>query len=301
MLTIYSKNRMDSTLVSNLFIDEYMTDANDAQLKVYLYLLRCMASGKATSISDMADRFNHTEKDILRALRYWESKGLLSLAFDSARNLTGICMNTPGESTEDGAARTGMPGRCVISMAPVLAGVLGGERSARGPADRSVSPAAPSTPESASSASRDIAGDTGLPLPDASAAVPARTARTRSAAALEAFRADQKRRELLFVIEQYVGKPLAVNEIRTVAYIAEELHFSNDLIDFLFQYCVDRGKKDFRYVEKVAVNWAEKGITTPGQALEESAGKNRRSGKTSFAQFRQNQYDFNELSNILDN
>lgn len=39
-LTIYPDNHVDSTVVSNLFIDEYMKDANDAQLKVYLYLLR---------------------------------------------------------------------------------------------------------------------------------------------------------------------------------------------------------------------------------------------------------------------
>ncbi len=28
----------------------------------------------------------------------------------------------------------------------------------------------------------------------------------------------------------------------------------------------ERGKKDFKYIEKVAVNWAEEGITTPKQA-----------------------------------
>ncbi len=37
-------------------------------------------------------------------------------------------------------------------------------------------------------------------------------------------------------------------------------------IDYLIQYCVDRGKKDFKYIEKVAVSWAEEGITTPKQA-----------------------------------
>ena len=38
------------------------------------------------------------------------------------------------------------------------------------------------------------------------------------------------------------------------------------MIDYLIQYCVGRGKKDFRYIEKVALSWAEAGITTPGQA-----------------------------------
>jgi len=39
----------------------------------------------------------------------------------------------------------------------------------------------------------------------------------------------------------------------------------------LIQYCVDRGKKDFKYIEKVALNWAEEGITTPKQAQKASA------------------------------
>ena len=71
-LTIYTDESVDSTVVPNLFIDEYMKEANDAQLKVYLYLLRMMNAHQATSVSDIADKFNHTEKDIIRALKYWE-------------------------------------------------------------------------------------------------------------------------------------------------------------------------------------------------------------------------------------
>ena len=56
-----------------------MKNANDAQIKVYLYLLRMTGAHRTTSISDMADLFNHTEKDVVRSLRYWEQKGLLDL------------------------------------------------------------------------------------------------------------------------------------------------------------------------------------------------------------------------------
>ena len=69
----------DATVLSNVFIDEYLKDANDAQLKVYLFLVRRLQAGDPVSISDMADRFNHTEKDILRALFYWEKCGVLTL------------------------------------------------------------------------------------------------------------------------------------------------------------------------------------------------------------------------------
>ena len=49
----------DATVLSNVFIDEYLKDANDAQLKVYLFLVRRLQAGDPVSISDMADRFNH--------------------------------------------------------------------------------------------------------------------------------------------------------------------------------------------------------------------------------------------------
>lgn len=70
----------------------------------------------------------------------------------------------------------------------------------------------------------------------------------------------------MFIAEAYIGKPLTPSEIKTILFFTDVLHFSDDLIDYLLQYCVERGKKDFKYIEKVAVNWAEEGITTPKQA-----------------------------------
>lgn len=89
-LRIYQDNYIDATIVSNRFIDEYMAEANDAQLKIYLYLLRMMNAGRTFSISGIADAFNHTEKDVMRALKYWEKCKVLSLEYDNEKNLVGI-------------------------------------------------------------------------------------------------------------------------------------------------------------------------------------------------------------------
>ena len=64
----------------------------------------------------------------------------------------------------------------------------------------------------------------------------------------------------------YIGKPLTPSEIKSILFYSDVLGFSSDLIDYLIQYCVDRGKKDFKYIDKVAVSWAEEGVTTPKQA-----------------------------------
>lgn len=89
-VNIYRAATNDQTTISNLFIDEYMADANDAQLKIYLFLIRMMNANLPTSVTDIADKFNYTEKDVLRSLMYWESRQLLALDFDAAHNLSGI-------------------------------------------------------------------------------------------------------------------------------------------------------------------------------------------------------------------
>ena len=65
------------------FIDEYMPQAPEGALKVYLYLVRCaMDPTILLSLSDMADLFDITQKTVVRALTYWEECGLLSLEYE---------------------------------------------------------------------------------------------------------------------------------------------------------------------------------------------------------------------------
>ena len=94
------------------FIDTYLADANGEFVKVYLYLLRCMgASSTECSISAIADLFNNTEKDILRALKYWEKVGVLNLTFDSKKELTGLCFKelTTAPVANEEPAETSVP------------------------------------------------------------------------------------------------------------------------------------------------------------------------------------------------
>lgn len=224
-LTIYNDNYQDSTIISNRFIDEYMKDANDAQLKVYFYLIRMVNANQAISVSGIADKFNHTEKDVIRALKYWEKQKLLDLDYDQDKNLTGIhlrdfCNQSTAEETSSTAA-----------------------------SPTAVSPAAP-TPAPAADSNE----------------VPGFVKPSYSLDQLKEFKNREETAQLLFIAESYIGKPLTPSEIKTILFFTDVLHFSEDLIDYLIQYCVDRGKKDFKYIEKVAVNWAEEGITTPRQA-----------------------------------
>ncbi len=225
-LSVSQDSHAGMTMLSNRFIDEYMTDANDAQIKVYLYLLRCAGTGLPSGISAIADRFNYTEKDILRALQYWDKKHVISMLYDDTGKLVGIRLETLDARAADIIS---MPETAQPSPAPI--------------------PAAPVTAAASSAAEEPVYDKSVITLDQ-----------------IKAFKQQAETSELVFITEQYLGKPLSSENIRSIIFMTDILQFSTDLIDYLVQYCVDRGKKDFRYIEKVAINWAQAGVSTPKEA-----------------------------------
>lgn len=189
-----------------------MKDANDAQLKIYLYLLRMLQAREPVDPADIADQFNHTEKDVMRSLCYWEKRGLLALEYGPDKSLSSIRL---------------LP-------FPSVSGQTSGLPKAQ---------AAP-------------AEETG-----AAFAKPA-----YSLDQLKAFREQENTAQLVFIAEQYLARTLSPADLKSLLFFSDVLRFSDDLIDYLLQYCVERGKKDFRYIEKVAIGWAEAGVKTPAEA-----------------------------------
>lgn len=222
-LTVSQDAHAGMTMLSNRFIDEYMKDANDAQMKVYLYLLRCAGTGLSTAVSAIADHFNYTEKDIFRALQYWDRKHVISLLYDDGGKLAGIRLENLDARPAD-----------IVSM----------------PAFQLAPAAVVRTVPTETAAPSGEKYDKGVISLDR----------------VRAFKQQEETAELIFVTEQYLGRPLSTENIRSIIFMTDTLHFSADLIDHLIQYCVDRGKKDFRYIEKVAVSWAQAGVTTPEEA-----------------------------------
>ncbi len=239
-LTLYQENYTNSTVISNRFIDEYMLAANDAQLKIYLYLIRMVSARLSTSITEIADKFNYTEKDVMRALKYWEKNGLLALDYDERKNVVGIHLL---DFTAGAAANP---------IAPVP--------SVSVPASM---PLASVVPISAKLYDGEIIQDRSEGLTDTEDPYAKPNYTTDQ---LKAFKSDEATSRILFFTEQYLKKTLSSSEIRSMLFISDKLGFSEDLIDYLIQYCVGRGKKDLRYIEKVAISWAQQGIVTPKQA-----------------------------------
>ena len=77
-LTLKNCRQENALLLDYEFIDHYMPEANGEYVKVYLLLLRCQASpNRELTISSIADILDDTEKDVIRALKYWKKQGLL--------------------------------------------------------------------------------------------------------------------------------------------------------------------------------------------------------------------------------
>lgn len=246
MATIRLHNDCPNTYVSvpGCFINKYMTDANGEFVKVYLYLLYCMNVQSAEcSISAIADHFNHTNKDVLRALKYWEKAGVLRLEINEANEISQISLidlNGPIE-TEDAIAVK--------------------EKT--------------TNPKSKNSATKDTAAKE-APSPVATKttfSVEPTEKKKYSLNEIQKFSQDPDMAELLFIMESYLKHPLSPTDMNTVFFWIDSLKFSKDLAEYLVEYCIGGGHSSLRYMDKVAFSWSEEGITTIEQA--KSHGSNR--------------------------
>ena len=231
-LILRNHSHNNITIVENDFIDHYMVSANGEYVKVYLLLLRYQnIPEQLPDIPQMADLLENTEGDILRALKYWEKEGILSLEYDETNELAGICI-----------------GKAPTHQTPVKAAFH--TPSAQSASVHEKSPVAQSDGNTTVS---DKAAGQNLP------------ASRRSLAAR------RELKQILFIAEQYLGKTLSRTDVDAITYFYDSLGFSADLIEYLIEYCVENGHKSMHYIQKVALSWADEHITTVDQARNSSA------------------------------
>ena len=103
MITLKNASPQEATFLPNIFIDDYMPEANGEFVKVYIYLLRTMSSSPVSfSLEEMADCLLCTERDILRGLKYWARQGLLALELTDSRELVSVTVLLPRPKTAGG-------------------------------------------------------------------------------------------------------------------------------------------------------------------------------------------------------
>lgn len=73
-------------------------------------------------------------------------------------------------------------------------------------------------------------------------------------------------KDMLQDIEKLVGRPLSTKEMSLYIGWQKEYNFPLELILLLIQYCVSKGKTDYRYIEKIAIAWYDSKIKTIEEA-----------------------------------
>lgn len=226
-ISLHAEGISDVTIVPNTFIDQFMPSANGAYVKVYLYLLRCfLGNCPDVTISSIADRLENTEKDIIRALNYWEKQNLLILSLNSTKEITAIQLVD-------------------LSQLPKEA---------------------------------PIDADTDTELDEIAVSIhtetkPA-TRKSYSAEKIAELTNNDGIKWAMHIVEIYLDRPLKPMDLQLILYLYEELHFSAELIMYLYEYCVSKGKKNASYMEAVALTWAEEGIDTEEKAKEATSTYN---------------------------
>lgn len=79
---------------------------------------------------------------------------------------------------------------------------------------------------------------------------------------LEHKNADSEFSFLVDEIQRTLGKTLNHSDMSVVTAMYDYLGFSVELVLQIISYCMSNGKTNFRYIEKIAVDWHDRGIDT---------------------------------------
>lgn len=256
------------TTVSDIFIDQYMPKANGEFVKVYLYLLRATGSGAGiATISEIADHFSNTEADIIRALNYWASEGILQLQSGADGQIMGInlcSLSVSGmqaaqsniqSAVADNAAQNNLQNSVVNNAA---------QNSLQNDVVNNVA-------QNISTADIRMQDSVVEKLKSQTTDKHASSQKEYTLDEIKEFRKNPDISELFFIIETYLKHTLSSTDTNMVLYWLDELYFSTDLVEYLVEYCITKGHSSLRYMNKVALGWADAGIKTVDQAKDDAA------------------------------
>ena len=264
LISLQNSSELEVTILSNRFIDNFMPRANGEFVKVYIYLLRAVSSSPSSfSLEHMADRLFCTERDIFRALKYWEGEKILSLTYTTDRQLSGITLLelfADAGHMESSASSENIFSTAGTSSSPVSAQMAAGISqpvALTGSAPKNVS---------LSSSNSAVSGGTSSELSTSADYI-----RSLTPDHISELKQNEEVSQLLYIAEQYLAKTLTPTEMQKIFFFYDELHMSADLIEYLVEYCVSRGRKSMRYIETVALAWTRDGVTTVEMARDASS------------------------------
>lgn len=200
MKNLHIKRKEAVFSVPSAFVDRYMAEADEAAIKVYLYLLRHSSDGELDA-ENAAKALGITESKVIKAIKYWSENAVLNFL----------------DNDEE----------CSLEFLPLSA---------------------------YSAPVIDVANVEEKKF--SSGTMPKYLVKDINVA----LKSDKTVSDMFLIAEQLLCKPLNHNDMKILYSFHDWLKLPSDVIVMLLEYCTSLKKMDLRYIEKVAITWADNGI-----------------------------------------
>ena len=268
----YDFLKADITSIVSLpseFIDKYMLKANGDCIKVYLFMLR--NADRLINPEIIADALELTIKDVERAIAYWCKSGIL---IEKEEN---IAKFGNGDDFEEILLTKNLPSKEELEEARRILNAAN-EIYRR----REITKDAEKNSEEDNTDEPDMALDETLetqtgdevkkeenPIEEPPEPKPPKLP-DRSLVDLPKLKSDEDFQELVFCVQTYTEKIFSPTDTEKLAYLYDVVGMSKDLLEYIAEISVQKGKKSISYIEKIALSFHEKGITTVEEAKEDN-------------------------------
>jgi len=268
----YDFLKADITSIVSLpseFIDKYMLKANGDYIKVYLFMLR--NADRLINPEIIADALELTIKDVERAIAYWCKSGIL---IEKEEN---IAKFGNGDDFEEILLTKNLPSKEELEEARrILNAANEIYRRREITKDAEKNSEEDNTDEPGMALDETLETQTGdevkkeeNPIEEPPEPKPPKLP-DRSLVDLPKLKSDEDFQELVFCVQTYTEKIFSPTDTEKLAYLYDVVGMSKDLLEYIAEISVQKGKKSISYIEKIALSFHEKGITTVEEAKEDN-------------------------------
>ena len=268
----YEFLKADITSIVSLpseFIDKYMLKANGDYIKVYLFMLR--NADRLINPEIIADALELTIKDVERAIAYWCKSGIL---IEKEENIAKL---GNGDDFEEILLTKNLPSKEELEEARrILNAANEIYRRREITKDAEKNSEEDNTDEPDKTLDETLETQTGdevkkeeNPIEEPPEPKPPKLP-DRSLVDLPKLKSDEDFQELVFCVQTYTEKIFSPTDTEKLAYLYDVVGMSKDLLEYIAEISVQKGKKSISYIEKIALSFHEKGITTVEEAKEDN-------------------------------
>ena len=251
------------------FIDKYMLKANGDYIKVYLFMLR--NADRLINPEIIADALELTIKDVERAIAYWCKSGIL---IEKEENIAKL---GNGDDFEEILLTKNLPSKEELEEARRIlnaANEIYRRREITKDAEKNSEEDNTDEPdkvldETLETQTGDEVKKEENPIEEPPEPKPPKLP-DRSLVDLPKLKSDEDFQELVFCVQTYTEKIFSPTDTEKLAYLYDVVGMSKDLLEYIAEISVQKGKKSISYIEKIALSFHEKGITTVEEAKEDN-------------------------------